>query len=102
MKQEGKIDTDLIFEAFHVMYTITKVKVFMAFFCIFIETLQRAAILISTLPISMASFSLGEKYKIGETDLSVNIAIGTLLMLPTVLLWNMILDQVGVYPIASA
>ena len=50
----------------------------------------------------MASFSLGKQYKLGEKDLSVNVAIGTLLMLPTVLLWNMILDHVGVYPIAAA
>ena len=59
----------------------------------------RAAILISSLPISLASFSFGKKYKIGEEDLAANVAVGTLLMLPTVLVWNVLLDEFGLYPI---
>ena len=59
----------------------------------------RAAILISSLPISLASFSLGKKYNIGEEDLAANVAVGTLLMLPTVLVWNVLLDEFGLYPI---
>lgn len=61
----------------------------------------RAAILIATLPISLASFSLGRQYQIGEADLATNVACGTLLMLPTVLVWNILLDKAGLYPIAA-
>lgn len=61
----------------------------------------RAAILIATLPISLASFSLGRQYQIGEADLAANVACGTLLMLPTVLVWNILLDKAGLYPIAA-
>jgi len=61
----------------------------------------RAAILIATLPISLASFSLGRQYQVGEKDLAANVAAGTLLMLPTVLVWNIVLDKVGLFPIAS-
>lgn len=61
----------------------------------------RAAILIATLPISLASFSLGRQYNIGEADLAANVACGTLLMLPTVLVWNILLDKAGLYPIAA-
>ena len=60
----------------------------------------RAAILIATLPISLASFSLGRQYQIGEKELAANVAAGTLLMLPTVLVWNFLLDKVGLFPIA--
>ncbi|KAL7543661.1 hypothetical protein ACHAXR_013347 [Thalassiosira sp. AJA248-18] len=62
----------------------------------------RAAILIAALPISMASFCLGHQYDIGTPDLATNVAVGTLLMLPTVLLWNIALDKAGLYPIAPA
>lgn len=61
----------------------------------------RAAVLIATLPISLASFSLGRQYQIGESDLAANVACGTLLMLPTVLVWNILLDKAGLYPIAA-
>lgn len=59
----------------------------------------RAAVLIASLPISMASFSLASRYEIGENFLSANVAMGTILVLPTVVIWNIILDEVGVYPI---
>ena len=61
----------------------------------------RAAILIAALAISMASFTLASIYDIGQTILSANVALGTLLMLPTLLLWNLALDAVGLYPIAD-
>jgi predicted permease len=61
----------------------------------------RAAVLIASLPISMASFSLVSRYKIGEAVLSENVALGTALILPTVLLWNLIMDAVGLFPIAT-
>ena len=59
----------------------------------------RAAILIASLPISMASFSLAHQYNIGEKDLAANVTFGTILMLPAVILWNIVLDKVGVYPL---
>ncbi|KAL7545945.1 hypothetical protein ACHAWF_009296 [Thalassiosira exigua] len=62
----------------------------------------RAAINIAILPISMASFSLGHQYNIGEEELAANVTAGTLLMLPAVLLWNIILDNLGLYPIVHA
>jgi predicted permease len=61
----------------------------------------RAAVLIASLPISMASFSLSSHYTIGEAVLANNVALGTALMLPTVLVWNLVLDHVGVFPIAK-
>lgn len=62
----------------------------------------RAAVLIAALPISLASFSLASRYQIGEAILSANVALGTALVLPTILIWNLILDEVGLFPIASA
>ena len=59
----------------------------------------RAAVLIAALPISMASFSLASSYNIGQVFLSANVAFGTLLLLPTILLWNLVLDGLGVFPI---
>ena len=58
----------------------------------------RAAVLIATLPISMASFSLAAHYNVGENVLAVNEALGTLLMLPTVLIWNFVMDKLGLFP----
>ena len=60
----------------------------------------RAAVLIAALPISLASFSLGSQYEIGEKILSANVTLGTILLLPTILLWNLVLDKVGLFPIA--
>ncbi len=59
----------------------------------------RAAVLIASLPISMASFSLGRQYNVGEKDLAANVTAGTVLMLPTIIVWNVVLDAVGLYPV---
>ena len=59
----------------------------------------RAAVLIATLPISLASFSLGHQYRIGEAVLAANVAVGTLLMLPTVLVWNVVMDSLNLFPV---
>jgi predicted permease len=59
----------------------------------------RAAVLIAALPISMASFSLGSKYEVGESILAANVCLGTLLMLPTVLVWNLVMDSVDIFTI---
>jgi predicted permease len=57
----------------------------------------RAAVLIASLPISLASFSLGHQYRIGEAVLAANVAVGTLLMLPTVLIWNIVMDSLNLF-----
>lgn len=57
----------------------------------------RAAVLIAALPISMASFSLGSRYKIGEALLSQNVALGTALVLPSVLIWIVVMDEVDLF-----
>ncbi len=48
----------------------------------------------------MASFSLAKQYNLGEAELATNVADGTILMLSTVLCWNIIIDKLDVYPIA--
>lgn len=58
----------------------------------------RAAVLMACLPISMASFSLASNYKIGEALLSENVALGTALMLPTVIAWNVVMDHIKLFP----
>lgn len=59
----------------------------------------RAAVLIASLPISLASFSLGHQYRIGEAVLAANVAVGTLLMLPTVFIWNVAMDNLNLFPV---
>lgn len=62
----------------------------------------RAAVLIAALPISMASFSLADRYGIGEATMAANVALGNLLILPTVLVWNLVLDECGLFPIPAS
>jgi predicted permease len=59
----------------------------------------RAAVLIAALPISLASFSLASNYDIGQAVLSENVAMGTLLLLPTILIWNLVLDGLDIFPV---
>jgi hypothetical protein len=59
----------------------------------------RAAVLIAALPISMASFSLAGHYKIGHATLSANVVLGTALMLPTILIWDIVMDELDLFPI---
>jgi predicted permease len=58
----------------------------------------RAAVLIAALPISMASFSLANRYGIGEAIMAENVAVGTFLILPAVIIWNLVLDEAGLFP----
>jgi hypothetical protein len=58
----------------------------------------RAAVLIAALPISMASFSLAGHYKIGHATLSANVVLGTALMLPTILIWDIVMDELDLFP----
>lgn len=60
----------------------------------------RAAVLIAALPISMASFSLADRYEVGQAILSENVALGTALILPTILLWNLVMDALDIFPIS--
>mmetsp|Transcript_14447 Transcript_14447/g.27083 ORF Transcript_14447/g.27083 Transcript_14447/m.27083 type:complete len:256 (+) Transcript_14447:1-768(+) len=61
----------------------------------------RAAVLIAALPISLASFVLGSRYKVGEVVLSENVALGTILVLPTILVWNLVMDELGIFPLSE-
>lgn len=61
----------------------------------------RAAVLIAALPISMASFTLGSLYDIGQKTLAANVTLGTLFLLPTIMIWNYVLDKTGVFPISG-
>ena len=59
----------------------------------------RAAVLIAALPISMASFSLANRYGVGEAVMAENVTLGTFLILPTVIVWNLVMDKVGLFPL---
>jgi predicted permease len=61
----------------------------------------RAAVLIAALLISMAAFSFADQYKIGQAVLLENVALGTLLILSTIILCNMTLDTVDLFPVAT-
>jgi predicted permease len=63
---------------------------------------SRAAVLIAVLPISLASFTLGSQYKIVEAYLAANVAVGTLLMLPAVLVLNIAMDTLNLFPVEVA
>ena len=59
----------------------------------------RAAVLIAAMPVVAAAFPFGSHYKIGDTVLVDNILLGTLLLTPTVLLWNLVLDEASLFPV---
>lgn len=59
----------------------------------------RAAVLIATLPVSLASFTLGDQYGTGQASLAANVAVGTMLMLPTVVAWAAAMDDANLYPV---
>jgi predicted permease len=61
----------------------------------------QADVLIAAMPVVAAAFPLAAKYKIGETILADNILLGTILLIPTVLLWSLFLDAVDLFPIAK-
>jgi predicted permease len=62
----------------------------------------RAAVLIAALPVSMASFTLASKFKVGEAILSENVVLGTILLLPTILIWNIAMDAIDLFPVTKA
>jgi predicted permease len=61
----------------------------------------RAAVLIAALPISLASFTLASEYEIGFELLSTNVVLGTAFLLPTILVWNLVLDAFDLFPITK-
>lgn len=63
------------------------------------NTYARSAVLVAALPISLAAFSLGKQFDIGEESLAANVTMGTILMLPTLLVWIEILDHFELYMI---
>ena len=63
------------------------------------NTYARSAVLVAALPISLAAFSLGKQFDIGEGSLAANVTMGTILMLPTLLIWIEIMDHFELYVI---
>ena len=88
-----------ILSMFSKLVLVPLLMVGLAKLCRLTDEAGRAAVLIACLPISMASFSLGGHYEIGEALLAENVALGTALMLPTVLIWNWAMDEIGLFPI---
>ncbi|GAX25221.1 hypothetical protein FisN_5Lh304 [Fistulifera solaris] len=63
------------------------------------NTYARSAVLVAALPISLAAFSLGKQFDIGEASLAANVTMGTILMLPALLAWIEVLDHFELYMI---
>lgn len=61
----------------------------------------RAAVLVATLPISLASFTLAEEYDIGQRVLSACVIVGTAAMLPAVIVWTEVLNGVGLFEVPA-
>jgi predicted permease len=55
----------------------------------------RAAVLVASIPIAIASFTLAEEYHIGEALLTKAVVFGTALLLPTAILVLEGLDNAG-------
>ncbi len=63
------------------------------------NTYARSAVLVAALPISLAAFSLGKQFDIGEASLAANVTMGTILMLPALLAWIEVMDHFELYMI---
>lgn len=61
------------------------------------DATARAAVLVATIPISLASFTLAETFGVGESLLTKLVILGTVLMLPTAVLWLEALDNTGTF-----
>lgn len=57
------------------------------------DATARAAVLVATIPISLASFTLAETFAVGQALLTKLVIIGTVLLLPTTVLWLEALDH---------
>eukprot|EP00892_Ulva_mutabilis_P001562 jgi/Ulvmu1/11406/UM075_0068.1 len=62
---------------------------------------SRAAVLVATIPISLASFTLAETFGVGEALLTKLVVLGTLLMLPATVLWLEVLDSTDTFVVPS-
>ena len=61
----------------------------------------RAAVLLASLPISAASFTLCDRYSICLNEAVANIFWGTVLVLPTTLAWVAFMDAVDLFPMVK-
>ena len=64
--------------------------------------LGRAAVLISILPVSPPAFALTGHYGVGLSAAVSCILIGKILVIPSILAWQAILDGIGVFPYVGA
>ena len=61
----------------------------------------RAAVLLASLPISAAAFTLCDRYSTCLKEAVANIFWGTVLVLPTTLAWMAFLDAVDLFPMVK-
>ena len=54
----------------------------------------KAAVIITSFPIVAAAFPLAGSYEVGKAILADNLIFGTLLMVPTVLLWEAVMNAI--------
>jgi Membrane transport protein len=57
----------------------------------------RAGVMIASLPVALAAFSLSKQYEYGIDEMTSVISLGTLLMLPVALFWDWMLDVMGLW-----
>lgn len=58
----------------------------------------RAAVLIALLPVSPPAFALTGHYGVGLAEAVSTILVGKILVLPTILAWQGIMDSIGLFP----
>ena len=61
----------------------------------------RAAVVIASLPISAAAFTLCDRYDVLQKEAVSNIFFGNLLVLPTTLAWIAFMDAVELFPVVK-
>ena len=49
---------------------------------------EDVAVVIGSLPVALASFSLAERYGVGQSEMAGSVVLGTLVMVPVALLWT--------------
>ena len=64
--------------------------------------LGRAAVLISVLPVSPPAFALTGHYGVGLSEAVSCVLIGKILVIPSILAWQGVMDAVGVFPYPSS
>ena len=57
----------------------------------------RAAVLLASLPVSPAAYTLAEKYEVGQDIAESNIFFGNLLVLPTTIAWVAFMDSINLF-----